>query len=184
MPVIEEAVKSKTEDVSGQIQDIATRPSVVPQIPTSSEFRFLRRFAQEMDTLFEDFGLESRWHMPTLFTRGCELLRGEAGFVPAEWTPRVDVLERKGQFVVRADLPGLSKHDIRVEVTDDMLTIQGERAQKAKEERKECCYSEYSYGSFDRGIPLPDGAEVGKTTAVAARTILEQGTSLLGVSTG
>jgi len=36
----------------------------------------------------------------------------EAGFVPAEWSPRVDVLEREGQFVVRADLPGLSKEDI------------------------------------------------------------------------
>ena len=61
--------------------------------------------------------------------------------------------------MVTADLPGLSKDDIKVEVTDDMLTIQGERKHEKKEEREGYCYSECSYGSFYRAIPLPEGAE-------------------------
>ena len=65
--------------------------------------------------------------MPSLLTRGHEFFRREAGFAPGIWSPRVDVIEREGQFVVRADLPGLSKDDVKVEVLEDMLTIQGER---------------------------------------------------------
>jgi len=173
MSAVKEAPKPKTENGPGQTRDITRRTSATPLASSASHFGFLRRFAQEMDRVFEDFGLESRWHMPTLLTRGRELLRRETGLVPAEWSPRVDVLEREGQFVVRADLPGLSKDDIKVEVTDDMLTIQGERKHEKKEEREGCCYSECSYGSFYRAIPLPEGAEAGKATAEFNKGVLE-----------
>ena len=173
MSAVKEAPKPKTEDGPGQTREIAPRTSATPLLSSSSQFGFLRRFAREMDRVFEDFGLESRWHMPTLLTRGRELLRRETGLVPAEWSPRVDVLEREGQFVVRADLPGLSKDDIKVEVTDDMLTIQGDRKSEKKEEREGCCYSECSYGSFYRAIPLPEGAEAGKATAEFNKGVLE-----------
>jgi len=107
--------------------------------------------------------------------RGCgrELLRREAGFIPAQWSPRVEIVEHDGKFVVRADLPGMCKDDIKVEVTHDTLTIQGERTHEEKEEREGCCYSERSYGSFYRAIPLPEGAETGKATAEFDKGVLE-----------
>ena len=133
----------------------------------------MRRFAGEMDRLFEDFGLRTGMHVPRFLSRGHELLRREAGLVPAEWSPQINVLRREGQFVVTADLPGLCKDDIKVEVTDDMLTIQGERKNEKKGEREGYCYSECSYGSFYRAIPLPEGAEAGQATAEFHKGVLE-----------
>jgi len=173
MAEVKEAPKPKTENGPGQMRDIAPRTSTTALTTNGSPFAFMRRFAEEMDRLFEDFGLESGWHMPRFLSRGRELLRREAGFVPAQWSPRVDVLEREGHFVVRADLPGLSKEDVKVEVSDNMLTIQGERKQEKKEEREGYCYSECSYGSFYRAIPLPEGAEPSKATAEFRKGVLE-----------
>jgi len=133
----------------------------------------MRRFAEEMDQLFENFGLQTGWRMPSLLTRGHELLRREAGFAPGDWSPRIDVLERDGQFVVHADLPGLTKDDVKVDVTDDVVTIQGERKHHKKEEREGYCYSECSYGSFFRTIPLPAGAEAAKAQAQFNNGVLE-----------
>ncbi|MGP0063745.1 MAG: Hsp20/alpha crystallin family protein [Isosphaeraceae bacterium] len=173
MPEVKDAPKPKTENGPGQAKAVA--PSTPAQPPTSggNPLRFLRRFAREMDHLMEDFGLESGLHLPRFLSRGHEMLRREAGLIPAEWSPRIDVLEREGRIVVRADLPGLSKDDIKVEVCDDMLTIQGERKNEKKEEREGYCYSECSYGSFYRAIPLPEGTDSSKATADFQKGVLE-----------
>ena len=75
--------------------------------------------------------------------------------------------------MIRADLPGLCKEDVKVEVSDDMITIEGERKQEKKEEREGCYYSECSYGSFYRVIPLPEGADASKATAEFHNGVLE-----------
>lgn len=75
--------------------------------------------------------------------------------------------------MVRADLPGISKDDIKVEITPDALTIQGERKQERKEEREGYAYSECSYGTFYRVIPLPEGTESEKATADFRGGVLE-----------
>jgi len=173
MAEVKEAPKPKTENGPGQTLDIVPSTSTAPMRQIGSPFTFMRRFAREMDHLFEDFGLEPTWHLPRFFSRGRELVRREVGIVPAEWSPRVDVLERAGQFVVRADLPGLSKEDIKVEVSDNMITIQGERKHEKKEERDGYCYSECSFGSFYRTIPLPEGADASKATADFRKGVLE-----------
>ncbi len=56
---------------------------------SGSPFAFIRRFAEEMDRLFEDFGIERGLHMPAFLTRGHELLRRETGLIEAEWSPHV-----------------------------------------------------------------------------------------------
>jgi HSP20 family protein len=173
MTVVKEAPKPKTENGPGQTRDIAPRTSAPPPTSPIAPFAIMRRFARDMDHLFEEFGLESGLHMPRFLSRGRELLRRETGFIPAEWSPRVDVVEVKGQFVVRADLPGLSKDDVKVEINDDVITIQGERKQEKKEEREGYCYSECSYGSFYRAIPLPEGADASKATAEFRKGVLE-----------
>ena len=107
----------------------------------------MRHFAEDMDRLFDEFGMR----LPSFFGRGRELLRREVGLIPAEWSPRVEIREQGGQVLVRADLPGLAKDDIQVEMTHELLTIRGERKQEKKEEREGYAYSECSYGSFYRG---------------------------------
>src|SRR6516225_9023114 len=116
---VKEAPKPKTTNGKGPTKEMA------PPAPTAPP--------KEMGSPFENFGLELGWPMPRMLTRGHELLRRGTGLVPAEWSPKVDVLEREGQFIVRADLPGLSKEDIKVEVADGLITIQGERKQEKKE---------------------------------------------------
>jgi HSP20 family protein len=138
-----------------------------------SPFAFIRRFAEEMDRLVEDFGLEHGLHLPGFLTRGHELLRREAGLVEAEWSPHIDVKEHDGRLLVRADLPGLTKDEIKVEVIEDTLTIQGERKEEKKEEGKGYCYSECSYGRFYRAIPLPEGVDTTKVTAEFQNGVLE-----------
>lgn len=89
------------------------------------------------------------------------------------WLPAVEVFEREGQVVMRADLPGLKREEITVEVTDGSLTIAGER--KVEQEIKEQDYyrCERSYGTFRRTIPLPTGVEKGKIAATYKDGVLE-----------
>jgi len=169
------AVKEAPKATNGPAQEkeITPRKSVLPGRWYGSPFATMRRFAEEMDRAFEEFGLGSRFHFPSMFTRGRELLRRETGMIPAEWSPRVEVLEKEGYFVVRAELPGLTKDDVKAEIMENVLTITGERKQEKKEEHEGYSYSECSYCSFYRAIPLPEGVEVAKATADCKNGVLE-----------
>jgi len=174
MTELKEAPKPKATNGPGNVKETVSPPRpAVPATPSGSPFAFMRRFAEEMDHLFEDFGIESHFHFPSLFTRGRELVRRETGIVPAVWSPRIDVVERDGQYVVRADLPGLTKDDVKVEITDDLVVIQGERKTQKKEEVEGYTYSECSYGSFYRAIPLPAGTESAKAVAEFTNGVLQ-----------
>jgi HSP20 family protein len=84
-----------------------------------------------------------------------------------------DVHEREDKFCVRVDLPGLMKEDVKVEVTHDELTIEGERKLE-KSEKKEGFYrSERSYGSFLRSIPIPEYVKAENATATFKNGVLE-----------
>jgi HSP20 family protein len=74
---------------------------------------------------------------------------------------------------VRADVPGLSKDDLTVEVGEDQLTIQGERKYDHEEEREGVYRSERSYGSFYRQIPLPSGVNAEEASADFRNGVLE-----------
>lgn len=178
---VPQAQTKGTTDLAGRdvrrADRLARRTSSLA-LRAGSPFAFVRRFAEEMDRLFEDFGVEHGLHMPGFLSRGHELLRREAGLVDAEWSPHVDVKEQDGRLIVRADLPGLAKDDIKVEVTDDTLTIRGERKAEKKEEREGYAYSECSYGRFYRAIPLPEGADTTKVTAEFHNGVLEVGIPL------
>lgn len=173
MADVKHAPKPRTNEGEGQRKEAARRAPAILRKGTGGPFGLVHRFAEEMDRLFEDFGLRTGLHVPSAFTRGHELLRREAGLVSAEWSPQVDVLEREGQFVVRADLPGLSRDDVQVELTDELLTIKGERKHETKEHREGYRYNECNYGSFYRAIPLPEGAETSKATAEFRNGVLE-----------
>jgi HSP20 family protein len=174
MTELKEAPNPRTTNGSGNTKENVPPPkAAVLATAVGSPFAFMRRFAEEMDHLFEDFGIESRVHLPSFFTRGREIVRRETGMVPAVWSPRIDDVERDGKYVVRADLPGLTKDDVKVEITDEVVVIQGERKTQKKEEFEGYTYSECNYGSFHRAIPLPAGSESTKAVAEFTNGVLE-----------
>src|SRR5262249_50876603 len=136
MTELKEAPKPKTANGPRQKTEMTPAATTTPEKAYATPFAFMGRFAEEMDRLFEDFGLETGWLMPRLFTRGRRLLGRTAEIAPAEWTPRIEVFEREGQFVVRADLPGMTREDVMVEVVRDHITLEGERKEEKKEVRE------------------------------------------------
>jgi HSP20 family protein len=89
------------------------------------------------------------------------------------WIPAMDLVETDDDFVLRADLPGLSEEDVNIELEDNVLTISGER--KAEhEERKEGYYRvERSSGTFSRSLTLPEGVDPDAVRASFDRGVLE-----------
>jgi HSP20 family protein len=89
------------------------------------------------------------------------------------WSPQIEVIERDGKLLVRADLPGMKKDDVHVEAVDNTLIIQGERREERKEDREGYFVSERSYGSFYRAIPLPEGTNADNARASFRDGVLE-----------
>ncbi|MGH2668602.1 MAG: Hsp20/alpha crystallin family protein [bacterium] len=156
-----ESRDSKTEE-SGPREGLVHHE----QYPSSwmSPFAFMRRFSDEMDRLFEGIG-RGRGGF------GLRFQEGEPG--QGMWSPSIEAFQRGDELVIRAELPGLSKDDIKIEVHDEELTIQGERRQEHKEERGGFYRSERSYGSFYRTIPLPEGARAEAAKASFRDGVLE-----------
>jgi HSP20 family protein len=122
-------------------------------------FRELSTLQSEMNRLFD-----SVFDAP----RG-----GGNGGAMRRWMPAMDLVETEDQFVLRADLPGMSEDDIKIEVEDGTLTVSGER--KAEhEERNEGFYRlERASGTFSRSLTLPKGVEAEGVTANFDRGVLE-----------
>jgi HSP20 family protein len=122
------------------------------------DLRLMRQMTRDFDQLFGDFG----FRLP-MFERMPEV----------HWIPELEVFERDGRFIVRADLPGMKKEDVKVNIQDNMLILEGER--KVEEEVKKDNFhrTERSYGSFFRSLPLPEGVKVDKIDAKFKDGVLE-----------
>src|SRR5512142_421755 len=106
------------QPAGGELQSRGESPSGVVRQPSwgTSPFSFMRRFSAAMDRLFEDFGF-GRGLLPSIATGGGRISpRGFGGIV---WKPAIEVSMKGDQFVVKADLPGLTKDDVKVQCTDD-----------------------------------------------------------------
>src|ERR1700745_3002630 len=121
--------------------------------------RELGTIQSEMNRLFNTF-----FDTPTTTSNGNTFRR---------WVPAMDLVEADGEFVLRADLPGLSEDDVNVELEDNVLTISGERRSE-REDRHEGYYRiERSSGSFRRSLTLPEGVDPGAVKATFDRGVLE-----------
>jgi HSP20 family protein len=89
------------------------------------------------------------------------------------WVPAMDLVETDDHLVLRADLPGLKREDVEIEVKDGVLTISGERKAE-QEERSEGFYRvERAFGSFSRSLTLPDGVAAQQVAADFTDGVLE-----------
>jgi HSP20 family protein len=121
----------------------------------ANPFSVMRRFRDEMDRSFARvFGRETD---------------GGLGV----WSPAIEVAEQDGQLKVRADLPGLKPEDVKVEVTENAVIIQGERKNEHEETKGGVYRCERSYGQFHREIPIPEGAKSDQAKAQFKDGVLE-----------
>ncbi len=89
------------------------------------------------------------------------------------WIPPMDLVETDDDFVLRADLPGLSEGDVNIELEDNVLTVSGERKSE-HEERKEGYYRvERASGGFSRSLTLPEGVNASAIKASFDKGVLE-----------
>lgn len=87
--------------------------------------------------------------------------------------PKLDMIDRENEVVVRAEVPGMDKKDIEVSITDYTLTIKGQTRQEKKQEKGNYYRSEIHQGSFSRSVYLPAGVDATKVSATMRDGILE-----------
>ena len=92
---------------------------------------------------------------------------------PVAWWPAVESYARDGNLHVRVALPGVDPKDVEVTVSDDYLTIRGERKAKSDEREGNRYVREFAYGSFERTLALPEGIDPGKVQAKFANGMLD-----------
>jgi HSP20 family protein len=140
--------QSHEQQRGGELQRRGAYPSLFEMRPGellhTNPFALMRRASEEMDRWFEG-----------------RFAGGEASL----WMPAVEVNEHDGKLEIVADLPGINESDVKVEVTDEGLVIQGERKREREEKGERHYRSERSYGQFYRLIPLPENANLDQARA-------------------
>lgn len=124
---------------------------------------------EEMDRMFEDYFSRGwmrpfRWEWPSL---------GEMAKPFAGKMPKVDVIERDDEVVVKAELPGVEKKDLDVSVTENSVTIKGTTSHEAKEEKGDYYRCEISRGAYARTVALPSYVDADKAKASFKDGVLE-----------
>lgn len=137
----------------GAFPNVFNRPD---DLFSMSPFTLMRRLTEDMDRMFSDMG-------------GSGSALQETG----AWAPAVEVREQNGNLIVSAELPGIDQNNVKVQINDDALVIQGERKREWQHEDRGVHRSERSYGSFYRAIPLPDGAKTDQAKAEFRNGVLE-----------
>jgi len=112
-----------------------------------------------------------------LFTNAFPMLRQFAeeldrSFVKHIWAPPLEVSEKNGVFMATLELPGITKDNLKVEVTEDSLIVNGERKLEKEEKEENLFRSERYYGKFHRQILLPKDAKVDEVKAELKNGIL------------
>lgn len=108
--------------------------------------------------------------MPSLFDRWQRLPEGNGTRV--EWAPSVDISETDTEYLIRADLPAVSKEDVHVTFDDGMLTVSGERKQRQEEKSEKYHRVESFYGKFERTFSLPENVDSAAIRAASKDGVL------------
>jgi HSP20 family protein len=118
-------------------------------------FSLMRRMTEEMDRVFGEFGLSQS-------NKGDNV-----------WSPPIEVSERDGNYLVRVELAGVKPEDVKLEITDHAVMLQGERKVEREETKDGVHLTERRYGRFYRSVPLPEGAKIDEARAKLDNGVLE-----------
>jgi HSP20 family protein len=89
-----------------------------------------------------------------------------------ELTPKMDAGESDKEFELTFELPGLEEKDVEINVTDNVLTVRGEKKAEKEQKEKDCRVTERSYGSFTRSVELPEGTDSDAIKATITKGVL------------
>jgi HSP20 family protein len=137
-----------------QRSDLFGMPLSPQEMLRMSPFSLLGRITEEFDRILQPF-----------------LLEGETANIA--WIPTVEIYQLDGKYHILAELPGLSPMEVRVEVDDDAVILQGERQVEREANEGGIRRSERQFGRFYRRIPLPEGADPEQAKAKFHDGILE-----------
>jgi len=133
-------------------------------LPLFTPFTLMRRLIDDIDRLAQAGGASGE----------------DAGMTPwpadptgLTWMPALEIFERDGQLVIRTELPGVKKEQLRIDAEPGRLVLSGERRQEVEQKGAGFFHSERRYGSFRRVVLLPDGADAEHSTATFNDGILE-----------
>lgn len=118
----------------------------------------------DMDRWFEDF---FRRPFPAFAAPRLKMMERE------EFAPSVDIFEEGNEVVVKAELPGMKKEDIDITLTEDSITLSGEKKKETEEKKKDYYRWECSYGSFRRTFTLPAAVQRNKVKAEFKEGVLQ-----------
>jgi HSP20 family protein len=99
--------------------------------------------------------------------------RGAGNGAMRRWIPAMDLIEAGDHFVVKADLPGMTQDDVKIEIEDDVLKISGERKTELEDKHEGFYRLERTTGSFSRALALPEGIDPAAVTATFANGVLD-----------
>ena len=91
----------------------------------------------------------------------------------SSWTPAVDIFEREGHIVLKAELPGIEPKDVDIQVENNVLSLRGERTFESEVKREDCHRVERTYGAFSRSFTLPNVVDTEKIRAEYKDGVLE-----------
>lgn len=133
---------------------------------STSPFSLMRRFSDDVDRLFGNFfGPSSLWQE--------EWPSWSNDFAAMSSWPNIDVQHAGDKLLIQADVPGLKKEDVSVEVRDHEFCISGERRSESERNEGRFYRTERSYGSFCRTVPLPEGAKPDTASATFENGVLK-----------
>lgn len=129
----------------------------------------IERLRQNIDSLFEGFGKgwPSVWDSDPFKGMPAALKAAPFGVVP-----KVDVKESDDGYEIAAELPGLEEKDVNISLRGNVLSIAGEKKEEREEKKKDCYWSERSYGSFRRSFQVPDDVDADKVGAKFVKGVL------------
>lgn len=137
------------------------------EVQRASSARALSPF-EEMDRMFDSF-LRRGWMRPWRF----EWPSFPEISLPEMKAPKVDVVDRENEIVVKAEVPGVDKKDIDISVGEDTVTIKGETRHEEKEEKGDYYRCEISRGAFSRTVALPAAVDGARAKASFKDGVLE-----------
>jgi HSP20 family molecular chaperone IbpA len=152
-----------TQDTNAREAGPAVGPSWLPRLVNLWEepFYVMRRMSNEIDHFLDNFLHISRDTTPS-----------KSG-ITGVWTPAIEIARRNDQVIICADLPGIKREDVQINVAHDRVTIEGNRPELATQGEQAFHQTDRSYGHFYREIPLPEEIDSDSAAAFMDEGVLQ-----------
>jgi HSP20 family protein len=134
-------------------------------------FEEIKRLEDEIDDIFNQFWRSTR--IPKLSLPRIKPGKEIASFESTMWNPAADVIEKESEVIVKCDLPGVDKKDVKIKINPESITIAGELKKEKKQNEENYYVEERVYGAFSKVIPLPAEVDPEKAQAKFENGVLE-----------